>query len=185
MRFAFVGNKGHGKTTAAKYLVENYGFTRMSFADPVKDISVNMLNEMVAYLDGIDGFSHGRVNRELLESMKYSLPIRKLLQLVGTELGREYFGDKDIWVDAMQANLDSASGNIVIDDCRFLNEAKMLTDNDFTICRIVRPNLPESEDTHASEVEQRNIEECWTFYPESVEDLHYKLDWLVENSPDG
>ncbi len=39
---AFVGRKGSGKTTAAQYLVEKYGFHKVSFAKPLKDLVASL-----------------------------------------------------------------------------------------------------------------------------------------------
>ena len=32
------GGRGSGKTTIANYLVEEYGYSKISFAEPVRDI---------------------------------------------------------------------------------------------------------------------------------------------------
>lgn len=54
---------------------------------------------------------------------------RKLLQYIGTEVGRE-FVDKDIWIHALQTNasfyVDSKCEVIISDDMRFPNEAEFV-----------------------------------------------------------
>ena len=107
------GKAGCGKTTAAKVLVEK-GFQRLSFATPVKHVAKRF---------GWDGEKDEKG--------------RRLLQLIGTEIGRWY--DPDIWVKEMARKiLDVEDTNkyymdqtmIVIDDVRFNNEAKLIKDLD-------------------------------------------------------
>lgn len=64
---------------------------------------------------------------------------RQILQLVGTEIGRQIF-DKEIWVELMHQKLKSMYNTykgVIITDCRFLNEATFLmTRWDATIIRL-------------------------------------------------
>lgn len=53
---------------------------------------------------------------------------RKLLQWIGTEWGRNTYGD-DVWVKAFLANLDileAVASCVVVDDVRFPNEAEAI-----------------------------------------------------------
>ena len=42
----FIGASGSGKDTASDYLVNNYGFKKMSFADPLK----KMVNTLLPFI---------------------------------------------------------------------------------------------------------------------------------------
>ena len=70
---------------------------------------------------------------------------RKTLQLIGTELFRKKF-NSDIWVNCVEKKIISQihlnpNSNIVVSDCRFPNEIKMLKDLGFKLIHIKR-NLP-------------------------------------------
>lgn len=100
MNIGLVGGLGSGKTTIANYLVEKYGYTKKSLADPMREIVKNIL--------GIEDKSDPRY--------------RPAMQELGTEWGRKY--DKDCWVKYLHKHLDNTA--TVVDDVRFANEALAL-----------------------------------------------------------
>jgi hypothetical protein len=137
-----------GKTTLANELVK-HGFTRIAFADPVKDISAMMLNTFTKEMTRRTTMRRGWpvYTRETINEIKGHPAIRKLLQLVGTELGRNWFGPDDVWINAFEENIFDISSHyenlpepllIVNDDCRFPNEAARLRELGFTIIKLVR-----------------------------------------------
>src|SRR5688572_19206060 len=98
---AFCGYMGSGKTTYAKRLVEQYGYTRMSFADPLK-----------AQYEQL-------VGRELDKGRD-----RPHIQALGN-LGRS--AQSGIWVDRMLQRIHYHQGGpIVVDDVRYPDEAMAL-----------------------------------------------------------
>lgn len=138
-KFAIVGKMHSGKTTLAKYLVER-NFTRVAFADPVKEVSARMLT---AFVEFVYPFEVHQYTPEMLNTMKGHPAIRKLLQLVGTELGREWYGPDTIWIDLFQeavANYEAEYHDVYLvnDDCRFVNEAERLSEMGFTLVKLVR-----------------------------------------------
>lgn len=140
MKVAFIGKMMSGKTTSANYLVRNYGFTRLAFADPVKVAAAKLLNLLEIEIgpegswESEDAFwDYDRIQRE-----KGNPAVRKLLQLVGTELGRELIGYEDVWVDLLLSQVDNHE-HVVVDDCRFPNEAEALRDAGFSLIRVTRP----------------------------------------------
>lgn len=104
MNIGFIGPMGSGKTTAANYLVNSYGFSKRSFADPMRQ-----------YCEAILGIT------------KQNPQYRKAMQELGA-WGRRY--DKDCWVKYLVNNMDDG---IVIDDIRYINEAKTLLDHGFKL----------------------------------------------------
>src|SRR6478752_1282773 len=144
MRIAFIGLMHSGKSTAAQHFVDKYGAWRPSFADPVKDIAVNTLNNVIQYLPKNDV----RVNRAMLNEIKNNPHVRNLLQFIGTELGREWTGNPNIWIDTLLRRIDdeedyaarehNAQLIVVNDDCRFQNEAQALRENGFVLVRVHR-----------------------------------------------
>ncbi len=94
------GASGSGKDVAATILVEELGFVRLAFADPLKRVC-----ELAAlrFLDKAD------------------LRVRRLYQEVGMAF-RDF--DEEIWIDNLRDRMrhHSLSRRFVIPDCRFIDE---------------------------------------------------------------
>jgi hypothetical protein len=170
------GYKAAGKDAVADILVRDYGFTKMAFATPVK--------EMVGRLDPILGFhqeqccedceqeieeirlsdlrGYGLTDEDIKWDPDYGPELRRLWQYFGTELFRAE--DEDFWVNkAYIALLESASDRVVFTDVRFENEAEMVYDmrrveaaqewnnpHKSSVWRIARPDQHPT-DVHVSE----------------------------------
>jgi len=115
---AFTGPAGCGKTTSADILVQN-GWVRVKFASTLKEMcrAMGMTEQM------IEGDQ-----KEKAHPMFGGQTPRHIMQTLGTEWGRKLI-HPDLWVGItkaeMQRNLD-AGHNVVVDDCRFENEAKCI-----------------------------------------------------------
>ena len=104
-----LGRAESGKTTVAKYLVEHHGFTRMAFADPLKEMLIQA----------------GLCTREECYVAKTERS-RELLQKVGTEIFRKQV-HTDFWVQQIAKRVkESSACRIVFDDLRFPNEARWI-----------------------------------------------------------
>lgn len=140
MKVAIVGKLHSGKTTTAQALVDHFGYQRMAFADPVKEVSGVMLaafeNHFAPPRVKVAPYTIAQMN-----DMKKHPSIRKLLQVVGTELGREWRYNT-FWIDQLTRKVTRAESlgvhSIVVDDCRFPNEADALRAHGFTIVKLVR-----------------------------------------------
>lgn len=199
---AFVGNMRHGKTTAATHLVKNYGYEKRAFADGVKDMACRMLQSAGEFLVE-NGNDNGEltldVNRRTLEAHKSHPSIRKFLQIVGSELVRDFYGPKDAWIQMLVNSLPT-SAPVVVDDCRYRNEAEALRELGFVFVRVVRDkdswykemnetypdrdSLADAWDimNHPSETEQKFFEIDWTFDEAlTAKDLYRQVDELMEN----
>jgi len=152
-----------GKDTFAARLVEEHGFIRIAFADTLRDflyaldplVSVwqqwNHEPGAVFVTDIIDryGWDHYK------ETM-YADDVRRLLQRLGTEAGRQTLWDT-IWIDAALRDLDEYK-DYVITDARFLNEFEAIRaaadrqDHVPAIIRINRAGVGPANE-HASEME--------------------------------
>lgn len=137
------GFDGSGKTTVAKYLQEEHGFTIISFADELK--------RLLMILDPIVGVDEGEDSRGVTiaypvrlsdfvddrgefheHDLKTQYPeYRRLLQAFGTDVVRDGMGE-DTWADILyQRLLDMADKaitkgepmRVVVPDVRFHNEA--------------------------------------------------------------
>lgn len=147
MIIGLAGYARSGKDTVADYLVQKYGFTKKSFADPMREalrrldpaITVGELSG-VSLSNAVDKFGW-----EALKSL--SPDVRPLLQRMGTEVGREMFGE-DFWV--LQALQSVTEDRVVFSDVRFRNEAYRISRDFGYNWRIVRPGVVPANG-HASE----------------------------------
>jgi len=146
MIIALIGPKRSGKTTAAKYLVKKYGFTRRAFADPLKDM-LRVLGLKNAHING--GF------KEMPTSLLCGQTPRHAMQTLGTEWGRKLI-DPDIWITAWYNTLPK--GHVVIDDMRFPNEYQFITTRlESKVIAIRRPGYAYTK-THESEFHELESE---------------------------
>lgn len=137
-----------GKDEFAKILVEDFGYKRIAFADKLREVLL-AIDPIVWQFNrtAITGEGFRQVYRvsdiinaygwDGYKETTYSDEIRGLLQRLGTEAGRKLLGD-NIWIDAA---INNQYGNIVIPDCRFINEANEIKNRGGKIIRIVRPGI--------------------------------------------
>jgi len=64
--------------------------------------------------------------------------------------------------------------NVVVDDLRFPNEAKFVKEQGGVIIQILRPDLPESLDGHASEKYWEEIDPDYVVYNEGTPDNFFQ-----------
>jgi hypothetical protein len=139
---ALTGYARAGKDTVGRILLEEWGSgLRVAFADVLREMAY-ALDPFVTYESGWVRLAH-LVDEVGWDRAKTSSPdVRRLLQRLGTEAGREVLGT-DIWVDtAFERKVVPALGRgipVVITDCRFPNEAEAVTNHGGEVWRIVRP----------------------------------------------
>ena len=144
MIIGLTGYAQSGKDSVANILVENYGYQRVAFADPIRDLlyATNpMLKEGYRVQGLVDVYGWDRVKVDYPEA-------RRLLQDLGVG-ARKTFGDM-FWVQQAlrQVNFE---GNYVITDVRYPNEAKAIrTYDDSQIWRIKRTGIG-AVNSHESE----------------------------------
>lgn len=145
---------GHGKTSVANYLKQNYGVKIVSFATPLKRVCKTVMNFSDDQLYG------SQAAKEAIDP-RYGFSARTFMQLLGTEGLRKEFG-WDIHVKAMFHQLERDDEDrdrdyvYVIDDMRFENEVRGIVQSDdvFGYCiKIVCTDAPDTAGVHASETE--------------------------------
>lgn len=165
MIVGFSGFARSGKDTAVEYLVREHGFTRIAFADKLRDflyalnpvVCANYEHHGLVPTSGYLGPVYSTVQEEIdksgwdgYKSGPFSDDIRRLLQRLGTEAGRQTLWDT-IWIDAALNGLDS-HGKYAVSDARFFNEFDAIRDAGGQVWRIERPGIGPAND-HASEME--------------------------------
>lgn len=177
------GFAGSGKSTVANYLVEAHGFTRLSFAAPLK--------KMLRTLDPLIGGQYGESHRlsELFEVHdeayiktipQWGTEYRRLLQVLGTDCIRAV--DPDFWVKAAVAQMtQDVTGKYVFDDVRFPNEASAVyIASPKGLWNVQRPGY-KAVNGHVSEKFAGRMGESFHVVNDaSVEELHAQLDMMLE-----
>jgi len=178
---AVSGYAQSGKDTTADVLVNHHGFTRIAFADSLRDCLM-ALNPIVD-----DGLRYKDIISDIgYESGKAQFPeMRRLLQAMGTEVGRELLGD-DVWVEAAFRRMETSSADRwVITDCRFPNEANAVWRRDGQVWRVERPGV-EQVNAHVSETALDDFTFDATLVNDgSIQDLTETVGSLVEMLIDG
>lgn len=143
---ALVGLIGSGKDTVADYLQNIHHFRRESFARPLKDAVSSIFGWDRELLEGRT--EHSRQWREEVDEWwaeRLSIPQltpRWTLQHWGTEVIRGNFHN-DMWVASLENKLRNNKDNVVITDCRFLNEIKAIQHQGGLVVRVRRGEEPD------------------------------------------
>lgn len=155
-----------GKDSVAKILVEEYGYTRIAFADKIKEL----LYEMNPRVN--DRQLQQWVDTQGWDATKEISEVRMLLQNLGVG-ARKVFGE-NFWVrEALNTMIHklNVDFNYVITDVRFTNEANMIKANDGHIWRVERPGInPVNDHVSESELNAWNFDEL-IYNAGTLEDL--------------
>ena len=145
MIIGICGLIGCGKGTVGDILVDDYGFTKLSFADKLKDGVATVFNWDRAMLEG--DTVESREWRETQDDFwtretGRTITPRLVLQEFGTDCMRHGFDD-GIWVSLVKQELVKLSNkNFVIPDVRFPNEANMIKSIHGEVWRVRRGQDP-------------------------------------------
>lgn len=155
-----------GKDTVAKVLIENYGYQRVAFADPIRDLLLEM-NPLLSSGHHISS----RLSEYGWDVTKSDQEVRRLLQSLGVG-ARKVLGE-DVWITKALRSFNSE--NIVVTDVRFENEAHSLRLLGAQIWRIERPGV-KAVNNHLSENRLDNCEfDQYFFNNSTIEDLEFSV----------
>jgi hypothetical protein len=141
-----VGFAGSGKGSVSDILRDRWGFSKIAFADSVKDAVSTIFRWPRELLEGDTEAS--REFRETLDpwwsqKLGYNVTPRSMMQRMGTEAGRKIFHE-DIWLlnVSRKINLLTKDARIVIPDARFPNEIDFIRKSGGKIVRVIRGEEP-------------------------------------------
>jgi hypothetical protein len=151
-----------GKDTTADFMTTDFGFTKFSFADPMREALVRL--DPTIHVGGHPTSLASAVNLMGWEELKgASSDVRPLLQRFGTEVGRNMFG-QNFWVDLALKSIADVN-KAVFADVRFKNEADAIKAAGGIVIRITRPEYGPAN-SHISELEM----------------VDYPVDFTINNS---
>lgn len=178
-----------GKDEAAAVLVKEFGFTRVAFADKLREV-LYALNPIVGLWEARDELKptlkHYNTVQDVIyqygwdgyKETHYGPEIRRLLQRLGTEAGRETLWDS-IWVDAALTG-HPEDAKLVVTDCRFPNEAQAVVERGGKMVRISRKGVGPAN-SHASEISLDDWNFDWRIDNDySLEQYHTDVRYLME-----
>lgn len=169
------GAIGAGKTSVAEILEQNFNFEILHMTDYLKFGVAQIFGWSIARI--LD-----REAKELIDPIIGFSP-RQVLQVLGTDIMREKFG-QDIFVNIMKKRLkDWSADHTVIPDLRFPNEAEMI--KSYTNGYIIKVHAPQRlegvrQSTHESELHYSNIQEDISIQNDgSLEDLEKLVSKVI------
>lgn len=141
---ALTGPKGVGKSSIAKEIESQDWQDRciLSFAEP--------LRRMASHLMPMQNMTDPELKEAPIDWLGGKTP-RQILQSLGTDWGRNMVSPT-IWIDTMRRIItEQAFETIIIDDCRFENEADMVRDMGGIVVGLEREGIAYTGE-HASEM---------------------------------
>lgn len=157
------GLAGAGKDTVGQYLVQEYNFKRMAFADKLKE-----------FCEQIDPDCKRMVNKFGWDNAKRLPRYRELQQSVGHG-AREVFGE-NFWISQVMNNLHE---NTVITDVRYKNEFDAVRDAGGYVIRVFRPEL-QPVNNHITEVGHLSLPVDYTIInDDDIYGLYNKIDQMM------
>ena len=178
------GRKYNGKDTLGNLFVNNYGYKKLAYADPLKEACRCIFNFTDEQLYG---------DKKEIDDEFWHVTPRKVLQYVGTDMFRTHIKnviphvENNIWVEVVKKQIldglkNDPNAKFVITDVRFPNEAKMLQDLGGIVVRVKRDSVNTETDTHASELMIENLEVNHEILNNgTIDELHYNMVEYLKN----
>lgn len=129
------GYASSGKDTVADIIVQDYGYVKMAFADPLREMLLT-LNPMVSSTASLQ-----RIVREHgWNGAKKRFPeVRRLMQVFGTDVVRNRI-QEDFWVKTLGQRIQDHL-LVVVSDVRFPDEAELILRQGGVMFRVERSGV--------------------------------------------
>jgi adenylate kinase family enzyme len=102
MLIGITGLAGSGKSEVARVLMEEFGFTRVKFADPLKNMLRTMLSDIGHTAEDVERYLEGDLKESVVDGI--GVTARRLMITLGTEWGRDQIAP-DLWVTLWAARV--------------------------------------------------------------------------------
>lgn len=179
MVIGITGHKRSGKDTCADILVNEYGFTKKQFSEPIKTAACNIF-----------GLNYETVNGNDKDAIlpEWGITPRDILIGIGTGFFRDDIGKvfpdleldgMAIWTKIMKNWLiNNMDIDIVIPDVRFIDEAEMIYDLGGYIVGVNSPHvIPAERDTTGTE---SNFDYLFKMADCVINNIDYSIDVLQD-----
>ena len=139
MLIGITGLAGSGKSEVARVLMEEFGFVRVKFADPLKNMCRALIRDAGVDEETTERYVEGDLKGALVPGL--DITARWLMQTVGTEWGRDTIR-QSFWTDLWQARVDATRAErVLVDDVRFPNEVATVIERRGVMWRVERPGV--------------------------------------------
>lgn len=180
---ALWGKARSGKDTVAARLCEAHGYTRLAFADPLKDMALSV-DPFVTTVAGQPVRLSEVVKLHGWDGAKSIFPeVRRLLQHMGQTVRER---DRSFWIRTLLRSAVMISGPIVVTDVRYPNEFKAMQRAGFQMVQIRRPaalrcTLADSMSQHESETALDDFTSTLTLTNDrDIPALHLAVDYALQ-----
>lgn len=161
----FLGRKGSGKSTCAKWCHRRYGSVNVPFAGNVKELARRILPDVPERFwfgtqeDKAEPLVVGWGDVSVPEADEYNgvcyTSGREIMQRLGND-ARLILGER-VWVDAVMMKIDQTNYSVyTIDDVRYHNEVERIKRVGGYVVKLYNESLP-NDDEHPSESETDRI----------------------------
>lgn len=134
-----------GKDAVADYLVQRHGYVKIGMSDALHEAMLALdpiviVDEFVQYPEGAPGYGWNTPRKqmryaELCEAVGYTEAkkkpeVRRLLQVLGTEVGRKMIGE-DTWTNIVRRRIDEFEKRgipVVLTGLRYPNELAIINE---------------------------------------------------------
>jgi hypothetical protein len=153
MLIGLVGYKQSGKDTIANWLVENKGYTKRAFAQPIKEICSSLFGITEEQL-------YNPAKKELKDNI-WGMSPRVMMQKVGEGLRNVHNDCLTLW---MKRELLSLGDSVVISDIRLEDEIKFVKDNNGFVIYVDREHGGNRTDNDITETSVNKISQMVDFH---------------------
>lgn len=140
MLIGITGLAGSGKSEVARVLMDEFGFTRVKFADPLKNMARSLIRDVGHTTEDVERYVEGDLKESEIDGL--GITARWLMQSLGTEWGRSTIRDS-FWTDLFRERVDALGegARVLCDDARFPNEFGLIRRMRGTLIRVERPGV--------------------------------------------
>ena len=195
------GSANCGKDTVANYIVKNYSFVKIAFADKIKRILMDLydlpynnlwgpsanrsIHDVRYKLSDSDEYLTARLGCQVIGDCGRSLYLNTWVDYTINDikkLANSYFYDYEDYKGVFTKYSTFGKKNVIISDCRYLNEMNRLRNEGALLIRIKKDTagLKDKTAKHSSEANQVQILDSYfddiIYNNSTLEDLYKNID---------